>query len=1120
MGTVHLVESPSSRVRLKAAGSFLQEFAPATEVLLVGASRGAIDDLAREVAAESGATFGLHRFSLTQLASRLGAPVLAAAGLSPSTSLGAEAVAARATFDASRDKRLSYFAPVAATPGFARALARTLMELRQAGVAGSSLRNLSGAGPDIAELLERFGEQFKLASSADRASLFAAAVQGLDGPGGVLARLPVLLLDVPLESPAEIALVRRLAETSPTVLATVPEGDELTTSALLALGARRSTPDDQSDNGAFRGDVSGARGVALARLSQFLFVRMRPPAGELDDQVRFFSAPGEGRESIEIARRILQEAEAGLRFDRMAILLRSPQTYVGLLEHALERARIPAYFDHGTKRPDPSGRAFLALLACAGEGLSAKGFAEYLSLGQVPGLTSEGAPPETKPIFTASKDEALGQLDLLGELDRAIAASEPEGQPRRPAPISAGPALETDARDSHDVPVIAGSLRTPWKWERLLVEAAVVGGRDRWIRRLDGLAREYHVKLDEIRADEPESSRARGIERDLSSLSHLRRFAIPVITLLAEWPSAAVWGDWLSRFEALAPRVLRRPVRVLEVLADLRPMAEIGPVTLDEARQVLTERLAGVQDEPPKRRYGRVFVGTPQQARGRVFEVVFVPGLAERVFPKKQREDPMLLDHLRERLDERLQTQVDRDRKERLLLRIAVGAATRRVYLSFPRLEVSESRPRVPSFYALDVFRAITGQVPNFEQLERQAEEEGGASLAWPAPLERAHAIDAFEHDLATLKPMLGTANPREFKGHAHYLLRLNPCLRRSVIQQWCRWKPQWSPADGLLNTPSAREALGPQRLDRRPYSLSALQRYAVCPYQFLLAAIYRLEVREEPEPIERMDPLTRGSLFHAVQAEFFRALSAAGRLPVTRDNLTIALATLEETMDRVAAQYHELLAPAIERVWRDEVDSLRSDLRVWVRKTTEEQGGWEPWRFEYAFGLPGDTGRDPDSIPDPVTLAGRFRLRGSIDLVERKMGTTSVRVTDHKTGRVRTKAGLVIGGGTALQPVLYSLAVEAATGLTAVEGRLFYCTSAGQFESRSILLDDHARRLGLEALEVIDRGIDEGRVVRAPQAGACQWCDFRPVCGPNEERRVGKKIKSLADLQELRSRP
>src|SRR5262249_36565838 len=110
----------------------------------------------------------------------------------------------------------------------------------------------------------------------------------------------------------------------------------------------------------------------LACLRRYLFnTEEEPPVRQLDETLTFFSAPGEGRESIEIARRVLKEARRGVRFDEVAVLVRSPHNYAGLIEHALARAEIPAWFDRGTRRPHPAGRAFLALLACAAEQLSA-----------------------------------------------------------------------------------------------------------------------------------------------------------------------------------------------------------------------------------------------------------------------------------------------------------------------------------------------------------------------------------------------------------------------------------------------------------------------------------------------------------------------------------------------------------------------------------------------------------------------------------------------------------------------------------------------------------------------------------------------------------------------------
>ena len=168
----------------------------------------------------------------------------------------------------------------------------------------------------------------------------------------------------------------------------------------------------------------------------------------------------------------------------------------------------------------------------------------------------------------------------------------------------------------------------------------------------------------------------------LEQLEHLRAFALPIIETLAAWPAEALWGTWLDLFEALVPRVLRTPSHVLRVLADLRPMAEVGPIDLDEARRVLAERLLLLETDPPARRYGRVFVGTPQQARGRSFRVVFVPGLAERMFPQKPREDALMLDDLRRAVDRSLPTQNHRLAAERQLLQIAAGAASERLYVS------------------------------------------------------------------------------------------------------------------------------------------------------------------------------------------------------------------------------------------------------------------------------------------------------------------------------------------------------------------------------------------------------------------------------------------------------
>src|SRR2546425_623610 len=146
--------------------------------------------------------------------------------------------------------------------------------------------------------------------------------------------------------------------------------------------------------------------------------------------------------------------------------------------------------------------------------------------------------------------------------------------------------------------------------------------------------------------------------------------------------------------------------------------------------------------------------------------------------------------------------------------------------------------------------------------MEVEASSASGARLAWPAPGDPMRAVDEVEHDLATLHSLLRKA-PAETKGRARYLLELNDHLARSLRARWKRWRKSWTPADGLVREADAtREALLASRLTSRAYSVSALQKFAVCPYQFFLSAMCRLEPREEVAPLEQLDPLTRGKIF------------------------------------------------------------------------------------------------------------------------------------------------------------------------------------------------------------------------------------------------------------------
>jgi RecB family exonuclease len=1055
-----LVTSAAAAARLERAKAWLRARGPSTPALVVTASQDAAAELVRGAASESGAAFGWHRFTLGRLAATVAAQAMAERGLSPLSPLGVEAVCARVIHQLRG--RLGKFDPVAQQPGLPRALSRTVQELRLAGARPSG---------DLAVILDVYETELRRAGLADRAEVFRLA---LEGETALLA-MPALLVDLPLGSPLEERFLRRF---SGDVLAVAPSSDAERISRALDVAPRAL--DESADS-------------SLARVQQRLFLQGTQISAPLGDDVLLLSAPGESRECVEIARLVRREAERGVPFDRMAVLLRAPGQYRPLLAEAFARAGIPTHFSSGTLQPHPAGRAFLALLGCAADGLSARRFAEYLSLGEVPAARSGAPPPAPAPGDRWVPPDA----ELTARPDEEPARAE---EPERP--------------DDVEAPVVAGSLRAPWRWEQLLMDAAVIGGRERWKRRLDGLQAQLRTTLAAFADDEARSQR---MTRQLDDLAALRDFALPLLDALEALPASATWGDWIDPLTALAARALREPSRVLSLLAELVPMGPVGPVSLAEVRLVLARRLTELSIPSWGNRQGKVYVAPAAASRGLSFDLVFVPGLAEKLFPQKVMEDPLLRDAERRDLVD-LETSQDRIAAERLALRLAVGAARSKVVLSWPRIDLSQGRARVPSFYALEVMRAAEGTLPAFSELSRRAEQAAQARAGWPAPREPADAIDEAEHDLALLEHALH--EPGESRGTAAYLMHANAHLRRALRARARRWLRRWTPADGIVQPePDALRALQAHQPGARPYSPTALQNYAACPYRFALQAIHRLAPREAPEAIDEIDPLSRGSLIHEVQYELLRELSDADQLPI-RD-LPAAQARLEAVVDRVGARWEDELAPAIERVWKDCIAGVKIDLREWLRRMSEEPG-WTPWRFELSFGLPEMSQRDPHSAKEALLLDEGIRLRGSIDLVERSPDG-ALRATDYKTGRAWAQPGTVIGGGATLQPALYALALEKLfLGARVEGGRLYYSTYGGDFTSIPVALDAQARGSVQQLAQTLGDAIAQGFLPAAPRdERECGRCDYLDICGPSEWTRSQRKPpEALAPLVRLRGMP
>jgi ATP-dependent helicase/nuclease subunit B len=222
--------------------------------------------------------------------------------------------------------------------------------------------------------------------------------------------------------------------------------------------------------------------------------------------------------------------------------------------------------------------------------------------------------------------------------------------------------------------------------------------------------------------------------------------------------------------------------------------------------------------------------------------------------------------------------------------------------------------------------------------------------------------------------------------------------------------------------------------------------------------------------------------------------------------------------LDRVTMQAEQDLAPAIPQVWRSGVQAIRADLRGWLQQHATFEADWTPEFYELSFGLTDPAGHDPRSRNEPVQIDGGFLLRGSIDLIDRHRSGI-LRVVDHKTGRIPEPRPEMVGGGEALQPILYGLAAEKILGEPVAFGRLSYATIAQNYDSIEAPLNDWQRKRGEQVLRVIDDAIRTGFLPAAPRKDGCKRCEYLPVCGPYEEERVREKSGAeLKGLKELRA--
>ena len=444
------------------------------------------------------------------------------------------------------------------------------------------------------------------------------------------------------------------------------------------------------------------------------------------------------------------------------------------------------------------------------------------------------------------------------------------------------------------------------------------------------------------------------------------------------------------------------------VLAELAPMADVGPVDLPEVRLVLERRLTELVVRPGER--ARTAASSSRRSTRRAASrstSCSCPASPRRLFPQKVAEDPILRDRERARARARARTQRRSlgGRAPRAAPRGRRGAAS-----SSSRIRASTSSRRARACRRSTGSRCCApprGSCPGFDELARRAEQMA-APRASAGPRRRARATPSTRPSTISrsCEPILERARERDGGDGALPARRERAPRARAALPRAALDQDAGRRADGLVDPdpPSAKRARSRAHA-RSARARSRRPRSRTSPRARTGSCSARCTGSRRAKSRRRSRSSTRCSAARSstrCSSSCSASCATPSLLPVTAANLRErARGTSTRCSTRSPSAIADELAPAIERVWDDGIAAIRADLREWLRRAADE-AEWIPAHFELSFGLA--ERRDQRSAQrrrPPCVLDGGIRLRGSIDLVERR-ADGALRATDYKTGKAR----------------------------------------------------------------------------------------------------------------------
>ncbi len=204
-------------------------------------------------------------------------------------------------------------------------------------------------------------------------------------------------------------------------------------------------------------------------------------------------------------------------------------------------------------------------------------------------------------------------------------------------------------------------------------------------------------------------------------------------------------------------------------------------------------------------------------------------------------------------------------------------------------------------------------------------------------------------------------------------------------------------------------------------YSITKLEKYAACPFQFFADDVLTFRKKEEVLEEEGLSALERGDLVHQILSEFHRNRPSSARLAqCSPSEIQEAKAQLREIIDK------QLSNSESDNLLR-EIDEtlLRTALRKWFEAEQKSDVNMHPSYFEVDIDY-----QNSLQIDD-------VRLKAKIDRID--VGDTVFNVIDYKTGNTIPKMPDILEGRALQLPLYIKMAQQQQNGKSIPAAGLYY---------------------------------------------------------------------------------